>query len=110
MKKILEKNFLLITFFLFFLLFVQNCSQSKKTKIIIKKIENLESDLEKINSEKLNTVYYEKFLELNNLILSKNILYDWNSIVRTNVRPDDKMNEYDKSIKILIDEINKLDK
>ena len=33
--------------------------------------------------------------------ISKRMLYDQNTIVRTTVRPDDRMNEYDGKIKEL---------
>jgi len=40
-------------------------------------------------------------LEIHGLETSKRMLYDNNVIVRTSVRPDDRMNEYDQQIKAL---------
>lgn len=40
-------------------------------------------------------------LEIDRLKTAKSILYDWNTVVRTVVRPDDRMNEYDKEIYVL---------
>ena len=40
-------------------------------------------------------------LEIKGLETSKRMLYDQNAIVRTTIRPDDRMNEYDQKIKAL---------
>jgi hypothetical protein len=37
-------------------------------------------------------------IEIEGLKASKRTLYDWNAVVRTAVRPDDRMNEYDAQI------------
>jgi hypothetical protein len=53
----------------------------------------------------LNKVYTKEELdarmEVQGLETSKRMLYDQNAIVRTTVRPDDRMNEYDQQIKAL---------
>jgi hypothetical protein len=110
MKTFLEKNFLLIIIILILLLFTQNCTNSRKINRLNKDLITISNSIQNIEDKKLNTLYFEKYLELNTLTYNKNILYDWNSIVRTNVRPDDKMSDYDKMIKNLRDEISKLDK
>ena len=42
-----------------------------------------------------------KEIEIGGLKTSKRTLYDWNAVIRTTVRPDDRMNEYDQEIKKL---------
>lgn len=42
-----------------------------------------------------------KEVQIEGLRSSKRTLYDWNAVVRSAVRPDDRMNEYDKEIKVL---------
>jgi hypothetical protein len=37
-------------------------------------------------------------IEIEGLRASKRTLYDWNAVVRTAVRPDDRMHEYDAQI------------
>jgi hypothetical protein len=44
-------------------------------------------------------------MEIEGYEISKRMLYDQNAIVRTTVRPDDRMNEYDKKIKELQEKI-----
>ena len=48
-----------------------------------------------------NSVATKKDLQIEGLRSSKRTLYDWNSVVRTTVRPDDRMNQYDQEIKEL---------
>lgn len=43
----------------------------------------------------------EKSLKIEGLKVSKRMLYDNNAIVRTAIRPDDRMNEYDAEIEKL---------
>lgn len=45
-------------------------------------------------------------MEIQGLKTSKRTLYDWNSVIRTTVRPDDAMNAYDSQIEALEKELN----
>ena len=47
-------------------------------------------------------------MEIEGLRISKRTLYDWNSIVRTVVRTDDRMNSYDNEIKKLEKKLNEI--
>ena len=75
---------------------MQNCSQSnsiaKNTKQIARNTIRIDS-VYSITSEELSLM-----MEIQKLQTAKLILYDWNTVVRTVVRPDDRMNEYDNSI------------
>lgn len=67
-----------------------SCSTNKKVTKLEKRIDSLE-----------NTVATKRDLEIEGLKASKRTLYDWNAVVRTAVRPDDRMNEYDREIQKL---------
>jgi hypothetical protein len=52
-------------------------------------------------NQRIDSVYtsdLKKMIEIEGLKASKRTLYDWNAVVRTSVRPDDRMNEYDAQI------------
>jgi hypothetical protein len=66
------------------------CSTGKRVMKLEKRIDTLE-----------NSVATKKDLQIEGLRSSKRTLYDWNSVVRTTVRPDDRMNQYDQEIKEL---------
>lgn len=71
----------------------QQCVTSSR----ISKIEKQERALNK----RIDSVYtsdLQKMIEIEGLRASKRTLYDWNAVVRTSVRPDDRMNEYDAQI------------
>jgi hypothetical protein len=48
-----------------------------------------------------NVIEINRMIQIEGLKSSKRVLYDWNSVVRTAVRPDDRMNQYDKDIQLL---------
>lgn len=78
---------------LLLILFVQQCNNSGK----ISKIEKQE----KIMNQRIDSVYtsdLQKMIEIEGLRASKRTLYDWNAVVRSAVRPDDRMNQYDAEI------------
>ena len=50
---------------------------------------------------RIDSVYtsdLKKMIEIEGLKTSKRTLYDWNAVVRSAIRPDDRMNEYDAEI------------
>jgi hypothetical protein len=78
---------------LLLILFVQQCNNSGK----ISKIEKQE----KIMNQRIDSVYtsdLQKMIEIEGLRASKRTLYDWNAVVRSAIRPDDRMNQYDAEI------------
>lgn len=94
--KFITKHFEKIIIVLLLLVMLQQCNTSSR-------ISKLEKN-EKIVSQKfdsLHTVKIQKLIEIEGLKISKRTLYDWNSIVRTSVRPDDRMNQYDLEIQTL---------
>lgn len=68
----------------------QTCSTSKKVSSLKSKVDQLPSREE-----------LKREIQIEGLKTSKRMLYDNNAIIRTTVRPDDRMNEYDQEIKKL---------
>lgn len=75
------------------LLFVQQCSTSSKVSKIEKQAKVMNTRIDSVYTSDL-----KKMIEIEGLKASKRTLYDWNAVVRTAVRPDDRMNEYDAQI------------
>jgi len=95
--KILEKikaNSGIITLALCAILFLRQCGISRDQSKITKSIKSIESRLDSIP----NSADLDRMIKIEGLKSSKRVLYDWNSVVRTAVRPDDRMNEYDNEI------------
>ena len=83
---------------------MNTCGTKGKVKSLSKQVEKLELTVEKQDSIIANTVSAERLqniVELDGLRVSKRNLYDQNVIIRTKVRPDDRMNEYDIEIKAI---------
>lgn len=97
----LTKKFNLIYIFLG-IMFVFNlfgtCSSCSTTKKVAK-----ESFDQVYTKEEMDIV-----LEIQRIKTAKDVLYDWNTVVRTTVRPDDRMNEYDEKIENLEKQLKKL--
>jgi len=74
-----------------------SCSNSKKVAKLNAKIDSLQTSV----NQKPSVKQVEKLVKTEGLRSSKRTLYDWNAVVRTAVRPDDRMNEYDKEIQAL---------
>jgi hypothetical protein len=92
MKKIKE-NYQLVLIGLFLILFVKQCGINRDIDRINKSIKE--------TNKKMDSLATKKELEIEGLKISKRVLYDWNSIIRTTVRPDDRMNQYDQEIEKL---------
>lgn len=84
--------------------FFRGCSY-KKEQTKIKK------ELILLNDNMLNNYYtkdeFDTKLEIEGYEISKRMLYDNNAIIRTSIRPDDRMNEYDQKIKELENNLQK---
>lgn len=84
--------------------FLQNCGTKGKIKSLKKSVDSL-TNVVIINDSLISNTVSEDDLQLiierEGLKISKRNLYDQNYIIRTTVRPDDKMNEYDKEIKLI---------
>ena len=91
--KLIKTHFEKIVLGLLFVIFIQQCSTSSR----VSKIEKQE----KLLNARIDSVYtsdLQKMIEIEGLRASKRTLYDWNAVVRTAIRPDDRMNEYDAQI------------
>jgi hypothetical protein len=91
MNKLIEffKNYgTMIITGLLLLILLKQCAVVTTQKGIKKEISTLDSTL-------------HKEIKIEGLKTSKRMLYDNNAIIRTTIRPDDKMNEYDAEIKAL---------
>ena len=98
--KFLEKikeNLNPITLFLLLIIFFRQCGINRDVDKINKSIKTISARVDSIP----NSSEFKKELQISRLQLSKSILYDWNSVVRTAVRPDDRMNQYDQEIEKL---------
>lgn len=91
--KYIKLHFEKIALALLLIIFVQQCNNSSK----IGKVEKQA----KIMNRRIDSVYtsdLKKMIEVEGLRASKRTLYDWNAVIRTTVRPDDRMNQYDEEI------------
>lgn len=83
-----------IVLFLALVATYQTCSTSKKVAklntVVKAKLDSIPTRTE-----------MQKAIQIEGLKTSKRMLYDNNAIIRTTVRPDDRMNQYDEEIKKL---------
>jgi hypothetical protein len=85
-----EKSWL-ISLCLLVVLFVQNCSNTKKYNTLKKEVT--------LQTKRVDSLPTRKDLKIEGLEISKRMLYDNNAVIRTAIRPDDRMNQYDEEIK-----------
>jgi len=91
--KLIKEHFEKIVLVFLLIICVQQCNNNSR----IGKVEKQE----KLLNQRIDSVYtsdLQKMIEIEGLKASKRTLYDWNAVVRTAVRPDDRMNEYDRQI------------
>lgn len=91
--KFIKLHFEKMVLSLLLILMVQQCNNSSK----IAKFEKQA----KLMNQRIDSVYtsnLKKMIEIEGLKASKRTLYDWNAVIRTTVRPDDRMNQYDSEI------------
>lgn len=89
------KDKLMIAGYLF-LMFVMTIGTCNNKKAVVK----LQNQVDSLRTE-ISQRPTLKQLQIENLQNCKRILYDWNTVVRSSVRPDDRMNQYDQEIKKL---------
>jgi hypothetical protein len=90
--------------------FFQTCSNTSEGKKTRRAVDSLTVSIETLKSSVYSKGEMDLRMNKHGLVISKNILFDWNSIVRTSKRPDDRMNEYDKEIEKIDKELNKKSK
>lgn len=87
----------------------RGCSTAKDISRISREIDSLETGMDAIKQQVESQYYTKDELDVRMSIegyeISKRMLFDNNSIVRTSQRPDDILMEYDKKIKELRDKI-----
>jgi hypothetical protein len=91
--KFIKLHFEKIVLGLLLVIFIQQCSTSNRVNKIEKQA--------KVMNQRIDSVYtsdLRKMIEIEGLRASKRTLYDWNAVVRSAVRPDDRMHEYDSQI------------
>jgi len=114
MKNLVDMNIgqLVLLVLILFLSLFSTCN-SCQTKTLLKQHISENHDNDSLMLDKFNNIYTKAqtdvINDINNRELSKNILYDWNAVVRTAVRPDDRMNEYDTDIGNLRKYLKKLE-
>lgn len=89
--------------------YLRGCSTAKENSRLRKEVTGLKTEVDSLKTD-MNDNFYSKEelnirMEIEGLRTSKRTLYDWNAVIRTTVRPDDRMNEYDKQIKALEKEL-----
>ena len=95
--EIFNKYALVAIIALCFLSTCNSCNIRRQLSDVQDRCDSLQTQVNKVSTtDQLNTR-----LEINGLETSRRVLYDQNAIVRTAVRPDDRMNEYDSQIKEL---------
>lgn len=78
--------------------FFKSCGSQKEDVRMRKQLVEVSAELDSVQAHTYSKQELDLRMKLQGLEISKNILYDQNAIVRTTVRPDDKMNEYDEEI------------
>jgi regulator of extracellular matrix RemA (YlzA/DUF370 family) len=92
----IKTHFEALVLALFLIVILQQCSNSSRIGKIEKQQKQTNQQIDSFYSKRI-----EKAIQIEGLRVSKRTLYDWNSVVRTAVRPDDRMNEYDREIEKL---------
>jgi plasmid rolling circle replication initiator protein Rep len=101
MEKFLNTKTQVILLAILVLLTITNsCNSCNQRKAMMDLKESQESI--KLQVDSMATLkQIDKSLKIEGLKTSKRMLYDNNAIVRTAIRPDDRMNEYDSEIEKL---------
>jgi hypothetical protein len=111
MKNIFEKLNKFVVIAIYFLLIVtcingcNGCSSQKENVKLRKEVDSLSTTVKSLKDQTYLKKDLDIRMEIEGYEISKRMLYDQNAIVRTTVRPDDRMNEYDKKIKELQEKI-----
>lgn len=83
------------------------CTLSRDNTRLMKHVDSLNVVVKNLTEQTYTKQELDTRMAIEGLETSKRTLYDWNSIVRTVVRPDDRMNEYDGQIKVLREKLAK---
>ena len=88
-----------------------SCSTNREMEKNKKRIDTLTIEVSGLRKVLDQKVFSKEEMDIRMAIegyeISKRMLYDQNAVVRTTVRPDDRMNEYDTKIKALREQLSK---
>lgn len=90
-------GFLAAITIMFFMSTCNSCSNKRAALKTAQELDSLQTEVEK----RPTLEEYNRTLQIEGYKISKRMLYDNNAIVRTAMRPDDRMNEYDVEIEKL---------
>lgn len=82
------------------------CNSARRDASIRKDVDRLDSAVTTLSAKSYDKDELDTRISIEGYEISKRMLYDQNAIVRTTVRPDDRMNEYDGKIKTLREKLN----
>ena len=80
---------------------IRSCGVQKEVRKVKQESIVLSNALDSLNDNTYSKEELDIRMEIEGYEISKRMLYDQNAIVRTTVRPDDRMNEYDQKIEEL---------
>ena len=83
------------------------CTSSRENSKLRKEVDSLSTVVHSLNESVYDKDELDVRMSIEGYEISKRMLYDQNAIVRTAVRPDDRMNEYDQKIKELQEKLHK---
>ena len=92
---------LYLLLFFSFVSTMRSCGTNKEVSKLKKEILSLNRQIQQLDSNIYSKEEINIRMSIEGYEISKRMLYDQNSIVRTVVRPDDRMNEYDQKIREL---------
>lgn len=75
-----------------------SCSTSKEIAKLRKEVDTLENTVSVLKAQTYTKEQIDVRFAIEGYEVSKRMLYDQNAIVRTVMRPDDRMAEYDENI------------
>jgi pyruvate/2-oxoacid:ferredoxin oxidoreductase beta subunit len=101
---------LVVCTFLLFISTCNSCSSKNNSSKSNKEIDKLNYKIDSLYGMIYTKEELDIRTEIINLEASKEILYQWNAVVRTKERPDDATNEYEKRIKELKKKLNQIKK
>ena len=104
LNQILNKYVVYAMYAMLVLAFVGNirsCNTNKEVSKLRKDVDSLATNVNALSNRIYSKEELDTRFSIEGYEISKRMLYDQNAIVRTTVRPDDRMNEYDGKIKEL---------
>jgi len=84
---------------------IRSCSTNKEVNKLRKEVNILNGNIDSLSNNIYTKEEQNIRMSIEGYEISKRMLYDQNAIVRTTVRPDDRMNHYDTEIKKLSEKL-----